>query len=164
MSKSHMRFWPAILLALGLAAGCGTCFADDAPPRSVNVTGSGEVRAQPDMAFVTLGAEARKLTLAEARSLVASTVERVLGLARELKIDPKYVNSTALQVQPEYRWNDKDSQRVLLGYVVSRQVEIELRNLDQLGALLEQSDGAGLERLFEAARAARRAWTERNGR
>jgi len=36
--------------------------------------------------------------------------------------------------------------------------------LAQLGALLEQSDGAGLERLFEAARAAHRAWTERNGR
>ncbi len=36
--------------------------------------------------------------------------------------------------------------------------------LAQLGALLEQSDGAGLERLFEAARTARRAWTERNGR
>jgi prephenate dehydrogenase len=36
--------------------------------------------------------------------------------------------------------------------------------LAQLGALLEQSDGAGLERLFETARAARRAWTERNGR
>ena len=36
--------------------------------------------------------------------------------------------------------------------------------LARLGALLEQSDGAGLERLFEAARAARGAWTARNGR
>jgi prephenate dehydrogenase len=36
--------------------------------------------------------------------------------------------------------------------------------LARLGALLEQSDPAGLERLFAAARAARRAWTERNGR
>jgi prephenate dehydrogenase len=36
--------------------------------------------------------------------------------------------------------------------------------LARLGALLEQSDGAGLERLFAAARGARRAWTERNGR
>ncbi len=36
--------------------------------------------------------------------------------------------------------------------------------LARLGALLEQSDGAGLGRLFEAARAARRAWTERDGR
>jgi prephenate dehydrogenase len=36
--------------------------------------------------------------------------------------------------------------------------------LARVGALLEQSDGAELQRLFEAARAARRAWTERNGR
>jgi prephenate dehydrogenase len=36
--------------------------------------------------------------------------------------------------------------------------------LARLGALLEQADAAGLERLFEAARTARRAWTERNGR
>jgi prephenate dehydrogenase len=33
--------------------------------------------------------------------------------------------------------------------------------LAELGALLEQSDGAGLERVFAAARAARRAWHER---
>ena len=71
----------------------------------------------------------------------------ILALTRELKIDPKYVNSTALQVQPEYRWNDKDPQRVLLGYVVSRQVEIELRDLDQLGPLLERSVSAGVNQV-----------------
>jgi uncharacterized protein YggE len=147
MSKPHLQFWPAGLLALGLAASCGSSVAADVLPRSVSVTGSGEVRAQPDMAYVTLGVEARKPTLAEARNLVAATVERVLGLARELKIDPRYVDSTALQVQPEYRWNDKDAQRVLLGYVVSRQVEIELRNLEQLGALLERSVTAGVNQV-----------------
>jgi len=35
--------------------------------------------------------------------------------------------------------------------------------LAQLGAALEQTDGAELERIFTAARAARRAWTARNG-
>jgi len=35
--------------------------------------------------------------------------------------------------------------------------------LARVGALLEQSDAAALERLFAAARAARRAWTDRNG-
>lgn len=112
-------------------------------PRLVSVSGQGEVRALPDMAYLTIGVEARRPTLAEARSLVTATVERVLALTRELKIDPKQVDSSGLQVQPEYRWNDKDSQRVLLGYVVSRQVEVELRNLDQLGTLLERSVSAG---------------------
>ena len=110
---------------------------------SISVTGSGEVRAKPDVAYVTLGVEARKPSVAEARATVSAAVERVLALTRELKIDPKYVDSTRLQVQPDYRWDDKDSQRVLLGYVVSRQIEVELRDLDQLGALLERAVSAG---------------------
>ena len=84
-------------------------------PRLVSVTGEGEVKAQPDMAYVTLGVEARKPTLAEARAEVTATVDRLLALTRDLRIDPKYVDSTQLQVQPEYRWNEKDSKRVLLG-------------------------------------------------
>jgi uncharacterized protein YggE len=67
----------------------------------------------------------------------------VIALTRELKIDPKHVDSTGLAGPAEYRWNEKDSQRVLLGYVVSRQVEVELRDLEQLGALLERAVSAG---------------------
>ena len=111
----------------------GSALADDATPRTVSVTGPGEVKAQPDMARVTLGVEARSPTLAEARAEVTATVDRLLALTRDLKIDPKYVNSTRLQVQPEYSWNEKDRKQVLLGYVVSRQVDVELRDLDQLG-------------------------------
>ena len=85
--------------------------------------------------------------MAEARAEVAATVERVLALTRELKIDPKYVNSTRLQVQPEYRWNENDRERVLLGYMVSRQIEVELRDLDKLGALLERAVSAGVNQV-----------------
>jgi len=82
-----------------------------------------------------------------ARAEVAATVDRVLALARELKIDPKQVNATRVQVQPEYRWNESDRERVLLGYMVSRQVEVELRDLDKLGALLERAVDAGVNQV-----------------
>ena len=95
------------------------------------------------MAYVNIGVEARKPSLADARAEVTATVERVLALTRELKIDPKLVDSSQLQVQPEYRWNEKDSKRVLLGYVVARQVQVELRDLDKLGTLLERAVSAG---------------------
>ena len=131
-------------VAAASLAVCGTAAAHDAlPPPLISVTGEGEVKAMPDMAYVSLGVEARKPSLAEARSQVTTAVERLLALTRELKIDPKLVDSTQLQVQPEYRWNEKDSQRVLLGYVVSRQIEIELRDLERLGPLLERAVSAG---------------------
>ena len=126
------------------ALACTAAAAEPvASPRLVSVTGQGEVKAMPDMAYVTIGVEARKPTLAEARTQVTTVVERLMALTRELKIDPKLVDSSQLQVQPDYRWDEKDSQRVLLGYVVSRQVNVELRDLDRLGTLLEKAVSAG---------------------
>jgi uncharacterized protein YggE len=77
------------------------------------VTGQAEVSAEPDLARVSLGVDSHKPTMAEARTEVTATVDRVLALCRDLKIDPKQVNATRLQVQPEYRWNEKDRKRVL---------------------------------------------------
>ncbi len=137
--------WLAGFLALLLAPLA--VLADNDRPRTVSVSGIGEVAAEPDLAHVTLGVEARRPTMAEARAEVAKTVDRVLALTRDLKIDPKLVNATRLQVQPEYSWNEKDRQRVLLGYVVSRQVQVELRDLEQLGPLLERAVDAGVNQV-----------------
>jgi uncharacterized protein len=137
--------WLAGTLALALAP-C-TVLAEGERPRAVSVSGSGEVAAEPDLAHVTLGVEARKPTMAEARAEVARTVDRVLALTRDLRIDPKLVNATRVQVQPEYSWNDADRTRVLLGYLVSRQVQVEVRDLEQLGPLLERAVDAGVNQV-----------------
>jgi uncharacterized protein YggE len=150
MTQTVRTPWIAILMAVSMLAGAGSAAADEVPMRLVSVTGSGEVKAQPDMAYVTLGVEARKPTLAAARTEVNTAVERILALTRELKIEPKYVDSTRLQVQPDYRWDEKASKQVLLGYVVSRQIEVEVRDLDRLGTLLEKSVSAGANQVGEA--------------
>lgn len=113
-------------------------------PRTISASGTGEIHAEPDRAFVTLGAEARKLKMEDARAEVAKTVEAVLKLTRELKIDPKHVRTTRINVQPEYNWENNARERTLIGYYVSRQIEIDLRNLDQLGVLLERSFDLGV--------------------
>jgi hypothetical protein len=138
--------WLASLVALTLAPLAAHA-ADTDRPRTVSVSGSAEVAAEPDMAHVTLGVEARKPTMAEARTAVAATVDRVLALTRDLRIDPKLVNATRVQVQPEYSWNEKDRKQVLLGYLVSRQVQVELRDLEQLGPLLERAVDAGVNQV-----------------
>lgn len=139
--------WIAVLMVASMLAAAGVVSAAEVPLRLVSVTGAGEVKAQPDMAFLTLGVEARRPTLAEARTEVNAAVERVLALTRELKIEPKFVDSTRLQVQPDYRWDEKSSIQVLLGYVVSRQVDVELHDLDRLGTLLEKSVSAGMNQV-----------------
>jgi uncharacterized protein YggE len=145
MSSKSLRWMTALAATATLVAA--TAMADEPRPRTVTVTGQAEVAAEPDMARVTLGVDSRKPTMAEARSEVTATVDRVLALCREHKVDPKYVNATRLQVQPEYRWNEKDRKRVLLGYAVNRQVEVELRDLEKLGTLLERAVDAGVNQV-----------------
>ena len=152
MTPRHPRSFTTAFVLAAMLVGATVNAADtqpvpQPPQRLVSVSGEGEVKARPDMAYVTLGVEARKPTLAEARTLVTTAIDKLLALTRELKIDPKHVDASQLQVQPEYRWNEKDSQRVLLGYVVSRQVDIELHELDKLGALFERAVSAGINQV-----------------
>ena len=139
------------LTALLLATLAPFAAHADERPRIVSTTGQGEVSAQPDMARVTLGVDARRKTLAEARTEVTAAIDRLLALTRELKIDPKYVNATRLQVRPEYTWSEQGKKQVLQGYYVGRQVEVELRDLDQLGPLLERAVTAGANQVGDAS-------------
>jgi len=135
----------ALLCAWMVPAGASA--AETERPRAVSVSGQGEVQAEPDQATVTLGVESRKPRLEDARAEVTKTIEAVLKLTRDLKIDQKYVRSTRVNVQPEYNWDNNARERNLIGYFVSRQVEVELRDLEKLGTLLEKATDLGVNQL-----------------
>jgi uncharacterized protein len=139
------------LTLAGIAAGvllAGTAQAQQAEhPRTIGVSGQGEVRAEPDRATVGLNVESRKPKLEDARAAVAKTVDAVLKLTRELKVDPKLVHATRINVQPEYNW--QSNERNLIGYMVSRQVEVELHDLEKLGQLLERAIDLGVNQVGE---------------
>lgn len=141
-----MKISTLALVALLAAAGANAQQPEQ--PRTIGVSGQGEVRAEPDRATVTLGVESRKPKLADARAEVAKTVDAVLKLTKELKVDPKLVRSTRISVQPEYNWNQQQAnERTLIGYYVSRQVEVELHDLEKLGQLLERATDLGVNQM-----------------
>jgi uncharacterized protein YggE len=134
------------LVAL-LLATAGANAQQPEQPRTIGVSGQGEVRAEPDRATVTLGVESRKPKLADARAEVAKTVDAVLKLTKDLKVDQKLVRATRINVQPEYNWNPQANERNLIGYYVSRQVEVELHDLEKLGQLLERATDLGVNQM-----------------
>jgi uncharacterized protein len=142
MKKSILTFAALLLATAGAHA------QQPEQPRTIGVGGQGEVRAEPDRATVTLGVESRKPKLADARAEVAKTVDAVLKLTKELKVDQKLVRATRINVQPEYNWNQQQAnERTLIGYYVSRQVEVELHDLEKLGQLLERATDLGVNQM-----------------
>lgn len=138
----------ASYLTLALASLWLTSVASaQSEPRTINVSGQGDIQAEPDRASLTLGVESRKPKLEEARAEVSKAVDAALKLTRDLKIDPKHVRTTRINVQPEYNWDNNARERQLIGYYVSRQVEVDLRDLDKLGQLLERAVDLGINQI-----------------
>jgi uncharacterized protein YggE len=100
-------------------------------------------------AMLQLGVESRKPTLEAARADVAKAVEAALKLTRDLKIEQKDVRTTRLNVQPEYNWDNEARERNLIGYYVSRTIEVDLRDLEKLGQLLERAVDLGINQVSD---------------
>jgi uncharacterized protein YggE len=133
----------ALLVVLALALGA--CVQrDDAPrpPRLIAVQGEGSVVVAPDRATVMLSIAARDKDLVKAQAQADEVVARVMAVAKDLGIDKDKVQTTGIQIQPEFDW--QTGKRVALGYLVQRTTTIELEDLTKLGALMEKTLATGV--------------------
>jgi uncharacterized protein YggE len=136
-----------VLLLVTAVALAAEPAASDARPRTVTVTGSGEATAEPDRAVVALAVQKIAPVMAKAREDVVATTQRFLALCKRLGIDDRKVRSSGLVIRPEYRWDPKTSQQVLTGYLVQRDLEVELGDLKRLGELMEGAVDAGVNQV-----------------
>lgn len=133
------RLVTCMVLSLGLLIPLASQ-ADE--PAHIAVTGHGQVSTTPDKAVITVSVEARSKDFKQAREQVNGVVLRALGITDELNIDRQYVNTSNSRINPEYRYTDR--KRVFEGYYVSRQIIVDLRNLEHIGLLTERLLDAGI--------------------
>ena len=131
------------LLALGTA-----CFETSVEsenlgdePRSISVSGTGEARAEPDIATMTLGVEAYGRTVAEARGIAATAADDVLGALRDSGVEDRDVRTTHYSIDEYY--NRDYSPARFDGYTVSNVVVVTVRDIEGVGELIDVAAAAG---------------------
>lgn len=114
-------------------------------PRTINVNGKAEIKAEPDRARITLGVEARDKELEKAREEVDQAVKNILKMLDDkLGIEKKYIRSAQLVTRPEYVQGKLNSKRTLSGYYAHRSVEVDLHDLSKLGKLMHEATELGI--------------------
>lgn len=105
----------------------------------VYVEGSAELEVEPDMMTFSLSIQKVDLDLAKAKADVDERSRLLIETVKKFGVAAKDIATTALNIRPEYEY--KDNQRVLTGNNVSRQVDINLRDLkkypDMMKALVD---------------------------
>jgi uncharacterized protein YggE len=146
------QYWPAAMLAAtALAVGSlATAARADDLPRIITVAGTGSVDGAPDLARLTFAVERRNPSMRAARDGVVRVSREFLALCARLGIPETKVRTAGLSIQPDYRYNNDGSAPTLVGYLVQRQLEVELNDLDKLGELIEGAIDAGISQASPA--------------
>jgi len=112
------------------------CAHEETPQQDhISVMGVGEVQQEPDQAILSVGINAKRPSLAEAKKVADDHYRQVLEVIEKSGIDKKFVRSTQINAQPEYEWIT--SGRVYKGERVSRSLSITINQLDKVSRLLQ---------------------------
>ncbi|MFT3987242.1 SIMPL domain-containing protein [Aestuariivirga sp.] len=114
-----------------------------ASPRTISLSGHGEVRVAPDRATVTIGVASQKDTAAEAMKDNSAAMQQVFAALKAAGIAEKDMQTSNFSVQPRYNYPNDGSAPTLVGYDVSNNVTITVKKLDTLGAVLDAVVKAG---------------------
>jgi uncharacterized protein len=116
------------------------------PVRSVTVTGVGQVRVIPDEAVIVIGVETQALTAREAITENNEQMQDVLDALQEAGIPSSDIQTRTLNLFPRY---DGDRQvpggrlGEITGYTAANQVEVRLRQLADVGDIIDAAIMAG---------------------
>ena len=117
--------------------------------RTVTVDGKASITAAPDLAHVSMAVQARSLDLGQARERVVSVTREFLDFCDAQGIDASRIRTTGLTIHPQYRWNEEANRQELQAYVVRRQLDVEIIDLDQLGTVIEGAADVGVNEVSQ---------------
>jgi uncharacterized protein YggE len=115
------------------------------PSPSIAVEGSGSAAAPPDVAQISAGVVTQSATAAQALAANNASMDKVLKAVSALGIASKDVQTTSVSVVPQRRQQGRPdgSPPEIVGYEVSNQVRVTVRDLGALGRLLDELVGQG---------------------
>lgn len=113
-------------------------------PATITVSGEGVVTAAPDMATISLGVTTQGATAAEAMAANTAALTAVLEQVKAAGVEERDIQTSTLTLNPNWAQGDGSSMPEIRGYVAANVLQIRVRDLDGLGAVLDAAirDGA----------------------
>lgn len=113
------------------------------------VNGRGQLDVEPDIATLSMGVEARAASVADARQSAAAAMEEVLDTVKNQGVEEDDVETTSFRIQPQITYREirtqdggRTNKQEITGYIVTNQVQITIRDLENVGTVVDAAAGA----------------------
>lgn len=150
-SKQSAGLFVTLLLFVGLLTGCARNVLADAAANSgdgtITVVGRGQALGEPDQARAQVGVEVFAQTVQQAANENEATTRAIMKALEEAGIATKDIQTSNYSLWAEQRYNETGSSGIV-GYRVSNQVNITIRDFSQIGEILAAVIDAGANNIF----------------
>jgi uncharacterized protein YggE len=128
----------ALAIRPGPAAGAPT--TDGQPAlHTITVTGTAAVTRIPDVARVSVGVGVTKSTVKAARDSAGKSMTAIIAAIKALGIDETDIKTSSIDLSPQYN----NSGTKIVGYRMSEQLQITVRDLDKVGDVVDTATAKG---------------------
>jgi uncharacterized protein len=143
------KFGRSLLVAFALALLAEPAMArPGSAPRTISVTGEGDIKAVPDEAQLSTGVVSQAATAAEALAADSRSMDAVFAALKAQGIADKAIQTSGFAVSPQYEsGKDNTGPQRIVGYQVANQVSVTVDDLSKLGATIDALVASGANSL-----------------
>jgi uncharacterized protein YggE len=137
---SRIVMTAAAFIAAAILTEIGTTMAAEdnkSAERYVSVSATGDVAAEPDMAYISTGVIVEADTAKDGLARNSIVMAKLIDGLKSLGIAPKDIQTTSVNIQPRYVQAKDGHPTTLSGYRVVNQVRLTVREIKRLGELLD---------------------------
>lgn len=144
----------AVLMALVLLAVAVMSFsaiipakaaADNQPTkRTINVTGTGTIKATPDIAYVTIGVVTENKDAKIAQQDNAKAMDKVVASIKALGIKSEDIKTVNYSISPKYDYNKDTGESSIVGYTVNNSAQVTVRDITKAGSIIDLGADSGV--------------------
>lgn len=127
-------------LSVRTAPVAGAPASETPPQHSITVSASGKVSVVPDVARIYLGVTIARPTVKAARDAGAKSMTDIIAAIKGLGVADADIQTTNLSLNPQY---GNGSTPKIVGYQISEQILITVRDLDKAGDVVDAAAAKG---------------------
>lgn len=147
MIRSIKSLLITTMALLALVATPLLASASDEMPmiRTISTSGTGVVEVEPDAARFTVGLEGRNEELKPAQDEVTNEANAIMEYLRGQGLEDKDILTSGYKIEPVNKYDRNGNFVEVESYVVRMAITVTVRDLDQVGTLLDQTVTLGAD-------------------
>jgi uncharacterized protein YggE len=135
------------LVAAILLTSCNTA-GESATPTTLSASGTGSASTDPDVVDIQLGVDTVDSDMAVAIDQNTIKMNEIMAVFAKMDIAEKDIQTTNYNIWVEDVYDQSGQPTGEKRYHVSNTVSVRLRDLTQVGKLIEEATGAGVNNIF----------------